>query len=634
MTTERGNTMQTINRPKGKGKRPNNGHSEQEDNVLLRQRADRRLLPNVQDKRGGRAPKDRRGGVGKAPRHASISNSLPRHYGTRYLARLRVEVVCGSGLRKGSRFTLASEDVSTTGMLLRVRDDAQRRQMEQAKQLRLRFAITPGAMPEGYEGRVSARATVARMVQQGEDLWACGVQFTRPLTDLLYARRGRKLGLVGAVAAVLLTLLLMLMRVESVLYFQFNKLMYAYSIMTAGYLLTRYLFGALYKPVPIHPAYKPGVTIIIPCFNEEEWITRTIMSCVNQFYPPEKLEVIVVDDCSNDASFDRITGLMEELRQRGEDADVLRRLRAVRQERNQGKRVALVRGARMARHELVVFVDSDSFLDPYAIVNLVQPFRDPKMGGVTGRTDVANTYTNFVTKMQSVRYYISFRVMKAAEAYFDAVTCLSGPLSCYRKEIVLEHAEAWLNQSFLGMRATFGDDRAMTNFVLKKHRTSYQDSAVCSTIVPNTHRVFLKQQMRWKRSWLRETSIAAGFIWRKEPLMALSFYCGFIIPVLSPLIVLYNLVYTPLALGFFPRTFLIGLGVTALLMSATQLCLRKSSTWPYGAAFCLYYVLVLMWQMPAAWVTFWKSTWGTRLTPEDMIALGLDDPGTKGATSV
>ena len=163
-----------------------------------------------------------------------------------------------------------------------------------------------------------------------------------------------------------------------------------------------------------------------------------------------------------------------------------------------GSGAALCRGVDVAKGELVIFVDSDSFLDPYAVINLVQPFQDPKMGGVAGRTDVANTYTNSLTKMQAVRYYIAFRVMKASEALFDTVTCLSGPLSCYRKEIVKKHEEDWLNQRFLGHKATFGDDRAMTNFVLKNHRTYYQDTAICSTIVPNQQKVFLKQQMRWK----------------------------------------------------------------------------------------------------------------------------------------
>ncbi len=53
-------------------------------------------------------------------------------------------------------------------------------------------------------------------------------------------------------------------------------------------------------------------------------------------------------------------------------------------------------------------------------------------------------------------------------------------------------------------------------------------------------------------------------------------------------------------------------------MSMAQLLLRKSSTWVYGLWFVLYYEAVLLWQMPVAWVTFWKSHWGTRLTPADL----------------
>ena len=240
------------------------------------------------------------------------------------------------------------------------------------------------------------------------------------------------------------------------------------------------------------------------------------------------------------------------------------------------------------------------------------------MGGVSGRTDVANTYTNSLTKMQAVRYYIAFRILKAAEGYFDAVTCLSGPLSCYRKDLVLKYMDAWLNQKFLGEKATYGDDRSMTNFILRHNRTAYQDTALCSTIVPNRYSVFLRQQMRWKRSWLRESLIACRFMWQKEPFIALSFYIGVLVPLLAPLIVLYNLVYIPIAHRVFPLTFLVGITLMALLMSMAQLFLRKSSTWLYGLWFVFYYETVLLWQMPVAWVTFWKSTWGTRMTPADV----------------
>lgn len=338
----------------------------------------------------------------------------------------------------------------------------------------------------------------------------------------------------------------------------------------------------------------------------------------------DKLEVIVIDDCSNDHSVEKIKEMVEALQEAdramsGPDGET--RIRYVVQPVNQGKRDAMALGAKLAKHELLVFVDSDSFLDPFAVRNIVQPFKDKEMGGVSGRTDVANTYTNALTKMQSVRYYIAFRVMKAAEGVFDAVTCLSGPLSCYRKDLVLKYSHDWLHQTFLGQRATFGDDRSMTNFILRHNRTTYQDSAVCMTIVPSSYHMFLRQQMRCKRSWLRESLIGAKYIWRKEPYMSLGFYMGLVVPIAAPIIVLYNLIYVPIIHRVFPVTFLLGMLMMALLMSMAQLSLRRSTTWIYGVWFCLYYEAVLLWQMPIAWFTFWKSTWGTRLTPADIAEM-------------
>nr|NSL50129.1 glycosyltransferase family 2 protein [Dendrosporobacter quercicolus DSM 1736] len=101
----------------------------------------------------------------------------------------------------------------------------------------------------------------------------------------------------------------------------------------------------------------------------------------------------------------------------------------------------------------------------------------------------------------------------------------------------------------------------------------------CSTIVPNRYGVFLKQQMRWKRSWLRETLIAGGFMWKKEPFMAFLFYMGLLVPLLAPVVVLYNLIYIPVLHRVFPLTFILGLCLMALLMSMAQLFLRRSSTW-------------------------------------------------------
>jgi hyaluronan synthase len=599
-----------------------------ESEVLPVGKPDRRLLSKVPDKEGARTNKDRR----QAPIIAEardVSALIENEKGgRRYLVDYDVAIRYSSAYQNIS-CTGKGFDISTTGMLLELsHEDA--KSMEQTGHVRLKFTIAPGTMPEGYEMKVDIGAQIMRFGQTINGRTQVGVQFTETIAQ--YAAKKKNWYMITAASLLLFVTVacVMLMRVESILYFRFNKYLYLYSIIAATFLLTRYFIAMFYRPVPIDPAFTPGVSIVIPCFNEEQMIQRTILGCINQDYPIDKLEVIIVDDCSNDNSYAKIKEMVDELVIKEARYDTKNRVRYLRQEKNAGKREAMAVGSLLARHELMVFVDSDSFLDPFAIRNLVQPFKDKEMGGVSGRTDVANTFTNALTKMQAVRYYIAFRIMKAAEGYFDSVTCLSGPLACYRKDLVLKYLPDWRNQKFLGERATFGDDRSMTNFILRHNRTCYQDTAICHTIVPNTHSVFLKQQMRWKRSWLRESLIAARFMWKKEPFMAISFYMGLLIPILAPVIVLYNLIYIPIVHRVWPLTFIFGLILMALLMSMAQLFLRKSSTWSFGLWFCLYYEVVLLWQMPLAWVTFWKTTWGTRMTPADLAAMAKK-PGVKPA---
>lgn len=579
---------------------------------------DRRLLPHVPDVTGQRTNMDRR--------QANEWDKIRREQDfEKYVAsaeagrRFKVQIPVRATWKEGGitrEIKGTCVDISSTGMLLV--DDLKEELPETPTDVKLTFQIRPGDMPEGYEMKVKALAGEVVRSFDKEGHPAFGIHFRKSLVEYYQGKRGKYLIAASAFLLFCISLIILLMRAESVIYFKFNKFLYLYSIITAGFLLSRYFFAIFYKPVPVDIHYTPGVSVIIPCFNEETWIQRTILSCMNQDYPPDKLQVIVVDDRSTDHSVERIEEIIQKLDEDNPEGHIRDRLSLFVQPKNGGKREALARGMRLAKHELLVFVDSDSFLSPYAVRNVVQPFKDKEMGGVCGRTDVANTFTNSLTKMQAVRYYIAFRVMKAAEGFFDAATCLSGPLSCYRKDLVEKYCDAWLHQQFLGRRATFGDDRSLTNFILRHNRTTYQDSAICETIVPKSYKVFLKQQMRWKRSWLRESLIAGRYMWKKEPLMAISFYFGLLVPIAAPVVVIYNLFYIPLMHRVFPTTFLVGMALMALLMSMAQLFLRKSSTWIFGIWFCLYYEAVLLWQMPVAWFTFWKDTWGTRMTPADV----------------
>ena len=606
------------------GKKTKKEHKKEEPvhDILMHQSPDRRLLPHMPGKH--RSGKSRRAiSDDEVKKYPYLKFFNGEDANVRYDVRYPVTISVGNSVTSYSGY---ASDISITGMKLHTSLDAAE-EIALNHIVTLAFEIEPGTVPEGLEMKVKTTAHAAwpnqEVVQQkladvragklsSDTEFIFGMQFEHNLLEYSNRPHAR-----SELMMACFLLFAICMRTESVIYFKFNKYLYMYSIIASTFLLTKYAFGFFYKPVPADQHYTPGVTIIVPCFNEETWIRQTILNAMDQYYPQEKLEVIVVDDCSTDHSANVIRETISDIIEQ-EGPEVAARISYILQPVNKGKRDALALGAQHAQHELLVFVDSDSFLNPYAIINLVQPFKDEQVGGVSGRTDVANTYTNSLTKMQSVRYYIAFRVMKAAEGLFDAVSCLSGPLSCYRKDLVLKYSDEWLNQKFLGQRATFGDDRSMTNFILRHNRTDYQDTAICYTIVPNDYDVFLKQQMRWKRSWLRESLIAGSFMWKKEPFAVIGFYMGLVVPVVAPLVVLYNLVYVPLTQHIFPTAFLLGLFLMSFLMSMSQMLLRKSSTWAYGLLFCIYYELILLWQMPIAWFTFWKSTWGTRMTPSDL----------------
>lgn len=583
-----------------------------------RYKSDRRMLFHVP----GRGM-SRRGRKLDSTKWARIDRRDGISPGERFIANIAVSIsVAAKG--GGRTYESYSSDISATGMLIEIPEGLD---AEKGQTLRLRFVIPPGTMPEGYESSVKTDARVVRF-QEIDGKKYMGVEFLPALPDLLGTRRwvwfqSLSIFLLGATLACIVYL-----KMDSAFYFLFDVPLFLYGNLASLFLVSRFFFGACYKnvkPVPLPPEqvgeydfkydYAPGVSVVIPCFNEEQWIVRTIRSCIDQYYPPDKLEVIVVDDGSSDHSVERIEEFCRDARPFVGD-----RLLSLPQKKNLGKRHALAAGVKAAKHDLVVFVDSDSFLAPEAIMHLVQPFKDPKMGAVSGRTEVENKWTNYLTKMQAVRYYVAFRIFKAAEALFDTVSCLSGPLACYRKDLVELHMDAWLNQKFFGMPATFGDDRSMTNFILKDHRTGYQDEAVCYTIVPSDYKVFLRQQMRWKRSWLRESLRAGKFMWKKEPFASFSFYAGLMLPIVAPVIVIRAMFYLPLFYGIMPFTFLFGLLLMCMLISSSYLLLKRSRLWVYGGVFCAFYLAVLIWQMPPALVTFWKAEWGTRDTAKDVEA--------------
>ncbi len=308
-----------------------------------------------------------------------------------------------------------------------------------------------------------------------------------------------------------------------------------YSVCVASYILSRFLFSLFYRSKP-DTGLEPPIAIVMPSFNEQEAIGDSLRSLLALEYPREKLELIAVNDGSTDDT------LAEMQRVAAESAG---RVRVIDFPENRGKRAAMAAGIRASVAEVIVFVDSDSVVEPDALRKLVQPLADPRIGAVCGHANVLNLRESWLTRMQAVRYFVAFRVVKAAESVFNAVTCCSGCFSAYRREAILPRMEWWESQRFLGVESTFGDDRSLTNCVLRDWRVVYEKRAVSHTIVPASFRAFVTQQTRWKRSWTRESLLVARFIWRKHPVAALFTYLSIVLPLIAPIAAIHAIVWGP-----------------------------------------------------------------------------------------
>ena len=445
------------------------------------------------------------------------------------------------------------------------------------------------------------QAVLSRVQKLGSQTF-CGVRFSRLHDErkALYFARGKRAR--AALVAVGLSLLIVVLKQRNIISFWYSPFWQAYSMLAASYVLSRILFSMYYEEPEDHGVIKT-LSVVLSVKNEEANMEEVVRRCFAARYPSDKLELIVIDDGSTDGTWDVLQRIEPDFPH----------LQIHKFEKNKGKRHGMAWGTEHATGEIVIFMDSDSLIDPEGFYRIIQPFHDENVGAVAGHTLIIVEEGNFISKMESVRYFVSQRVMKAAESIFGAVTCCPGPFSAYRRDAVMKILPGWLGQTFMGAAATFGDDRSLTNRILKEYRVVYHAGARCSTFAPSNWTGFLKQQLRWKKSWVRETLSTCMQMWREHPLAAVSYYMSVVITLTSPLAVLRAFFYSPIVLGtvaFGP--YIGGLALVFLLLGILYYYHTQSRYWYYGLMFAAVYSWIFSIQTYYAILTVRANHWGTR----------------------
>lgn len=354
----------------------------------------------------------------------------------------------------------------------------------------------------------------------------------------------------------------------------------------------------------------PTCTVIVPAYNEGKLVYETLLSLAGSNYPMDKLEILAVDDGSKDDTWLWIQKAKEVLGNR---------LQIFQQPKNMGKRHALYRGFTEGTGEIFVTVDSDCIVDDNTLRNLLSPFHfDKKCGAVAGNVHVLNKTEGIIPKMLNISFTFSFEFVRSAQSTVGSVFCTPGALAAYKREAVMHCLDEWMNQLFMGKPSTIGEDRAITNMILKQgYNVLYQNNAHVYTNVPVKYENLYKMYLRWERSNIRENIMMSRFAFsnfNKDNVGALRLilfmqWLKVITAIPLFICIVYFFISNPL---YFIASSLAGI----LVFSSIQLFFyaRKYSFREGLLAYCysIFYLFSLCWITPYAILTASNGGWLTR----------------------
>jgi len=282
--------------------------------------------------------------------------------------------------------------------------------------------------------------------------------------------------------------------------------------------------------------------------------------------------------------------------------------------KNRGKRHVLHDGIKLLkkRYDYVVTIDSDTILDKKALVNIVSALSDPRVGAASGNVRAINEHQNWLTKMQASYYWIALEICKSAQSTIGMVACCSGCLSAYRGSLVDSIIDEYVNETFLGAPCTHSEDRHLTNLVLREgYNVKYVSSAISYTHTPATLKGFLKQQLRWRRGYIQESTFLLTFAWHKHKVL---FFQTLLYDLTMPFLTFGLAISTILLFIKSPSSLPVAL-VMILLITCIRnlpLILRNPKKIPGMIVFTLLSDVILYWQNIYALFTTKKKGWLTR----------------------
>lgn len=234
--------------------------------------------------------------------------------------------------------------------------------------------------------------------------------------------------------------------------------------------------------------FNPFVSVIIPVYNEEKVLEKSIKSLLDQDY--SNYEIIIV----NDGSTDNTKSVAESLV--GYHKTVLSNIKvSLITQSNSGKAKALNAGIQYSKADFILCMDGDSQLSPEAIKSAVRHFTNPKIGAVAGNVKVLNRH-KFFTDLQALEYIEGLNMARSAQSFIRLVNIIPGPIGVFRKKAI---QDAGFYSS-----DTFAEDADLTlKIIASGWKIYYEPNSISYTEAPANLQQLLKQRYRWTRGILQ-----------------------------------------------------------------------------------------------------------------------------------
>jgi len=239
----------------------------------------------------------------------------------------------------------------------------------------------------------------------------------------------------------------------------------------------------------------PGVTVIVPCYNEEKTITGTIESLLDLDYPKDKLKIIVIDDGSKDHTWDTIKKFEEH-----QNIKILKK-------ENGGKYTALNLGLKYVDTPFLGCLDADSFVDSQALKRIMTYFYDSHVMAVAPSI-VVDKPKNIIQGAQKAEYDMAIYTKKML-AFLGGIHVTPGPFSIFRKKVFED----------LGpyRHAHNTEDQEIALRMQKNHyKIEHCPDAYVYTVAPNSVGKLFRQRQRWIYGFLRNVIDYKKILFKKK----------------------------------------------------------------------------------------------------------------------